>query len=253
MSDDLRRIERWLNINKLKLNVKKTKSMLVNKKNGSIDDVQLTMNGETLEKVECIKYLGVMIDCKLNLNDNINYVCKKVAKKIGCMGRVSKNLTPSARLNVYRSIIAPHFEFCSSLLFAANKGQMDKMQKLQNRALRVILRCSRDTSIHVMLGKLQLMSVKQRIFVGTMKMIFKIKHGLVPEYLSGEVKINNQCNKFNLRNGHDFKLPRCRTSKTQHMLFYNGLKSFNKLPKEIKFESDFTAFKNKLNKFAIDN
>lgn len=169
----------WLNQNKLKLNVKKTKCMIINSRR-RLSDVQVFINGDEIERVDCMKYLGVMIDSKLTLNENAIYACKKLAKKIGLFGRIAKNLTFVARMNVYnRSIISPHFDFCSSLLMSSNQQCRAKLQRLQNRAIRVILRCSKYTSTALMYEALNIMNVKPRLFFNTLKMVYKIKHGLV--------------------------------------------------------------------------
>lgn len=82
------------------------------------------MNGVELETVDKIKYLGIIIDNKVNLKENIQLVCKKVARKIGLFSRISKNLTYKARVMVYTATIAPHFDYCASLLLTANKFEM---------------------------------------------------------------------------------------------------------------------------------
>lgn len=118
------------------------------------------INGERIEMVNSMKYLCVMIDSKLTLNENALYVCKKLAKKIGLFGRIAKNLTFSARMNVCRSIISPHFDFCSSLLMSSDQQSRTKIQRLPNRAIRVVLRCSKYTNTALMYETLDIMNVK---------------------------------------------------------------------------------------------
>lgn len=136
---------------------------------------RIIVNGEPLEIVKSMKYLGVIIDDKLNLKKNINYVCKKVAQKVGFLGRISRNLTLKARFNVYRTVIVPHFQYCASLPYSTNCGEIDKLQKLQNRASRIILRFNRFTNVELMLKLLATMSVKQHLVFATLKLVFKIK------------------------------------------------------------------------------
>ena len=49
-------------------------------------DELFEINDSVIEKVEHIKYLGFVIDKKLNLNEHINYTCKK----IGFLKRIRK-------------------------------------------------------------------------------------------------------------------------------------------------------------------
>lgn len=138
-NDDLFRVQDWLCANKLKININKTKCMYINKSGGT-GDFDVKINGEKNEVVKSMKYLGVIIDDQLKFDENAKYVNKKVASKIFLFGRISKNLTLSARQKVYQSIILPHFQYCASMLYTSNNTCIDKLQKLQNRALRIVLR-----------------------------------------------------------------------------------------------------------------
>lgn len=117
VNEDLARVYKWLCVNKLKLNIDKTKCMYISK-NGSLMKNDIVVNGEKIELVRNIKYLGVIIDDSLRFDENAKYVNKKVASKIFLLGRISKNLTLRARRKIYQSIITPHFQYCPSLLFA---------------------------------------------------------------------------------------------------------------------------------------
>lgn len=105
----------------MKFNVEKAKCIII--KGKRTNDVSLNnvkINGVPIEKTEKIKYLGVIIDDRLNLKENNMYVSKKVAKKIGVFARIARNMTTTARINIYKSIIAPNFDYCSSWLFIAD-------------------------------------------------------------------------------------------------------------------------------------
>lgn len=77
MKHDIEKINTWLKINKLKLNENKTKIMEIN----MTGDENFEINGNTIEKVPHIKYLGFIIDNKIKFNEHIDYICKKIGKK----------------------------------------------------------------------------------------------------------------------------------------------------------------------------
>jgi len=88
------------------------------------------VDGEEIEMVNEIKYLGLIIDHKLDFKKNADNVCAKVAKKYGVLSRLARNLTVTARKNIYTAVIAPHFDYCSTLLFLCNDNYFGKLQKL---------------------------------------------------------------------------------------------------------------------------
>ena len=88
-------------MNKLKLNENKTKIMDINMY--TIDIFKI--NDWVLDKVEHINYLGFIIHKKLKMNEHIEYMCKKIGKKIGCAKKIR------IAINTYNTIIKSHFEF----------------------------------------------------------------------------------------------------------------------------------------------
>lgn len=109
-----------------------------------------------------MKYLGFIIDNRLRMK-HVDYISKKSAKKIGFLARISKNLDFMSRIRVYKTIVAPHFEYCS-MLYMCNESKFQRLQKLQNRAMRIIIGCNRRTRVKDMLNALCWMSIKQRIY-----------------------------------------------------------------------------------------
>lgn len=183
----MERLNKWLCSNKLKLNIEKTKFMVINGRNVD-QQISVSINGETIERVYTMKYLGFIIDCRLHLKNHIDYICKKIAKKIGFLARISSKLTPEHRVTIYKTMIAPHFEYCASILSTCNIGEFRRLQKLQNRAMRIVLRCKKRTHVQDMLDALQWLNVKQRIMYRMLVMIFKVKNNLMPKYLSDKIK-----------------------------------------------------------------
>jgi hypothetical protein len=134
-------------------------------------------------------------------------IVKNIKKKIGFLGRISRKLTSRTKIMIYKSIIQPHIDYYSSIIFMANEGEMPSLQLLQNRAIRIILKKARKTHIRWMLDMLDFHSTKQLVNFKTLIMIFKIKNNLVPEYMNDEITYNREATTRILRNRDDFRLP----------------------------------------------
>jgi len=184
-------VEEWMCINKLKLNVSKTKYMIIRsvrkEQRGNI--TLKCSDGMELERVDKIKYLGVIIDDKLQFKDHCDYMLKKIGKKTSFLNRIGSFVSPYTRCIVYKSIIAPHFEYCATLLIGMGETQLNKLQIAQNRAMRVILQCNRFTKIEHMLQALQFMSVRQRVCYNVAVFIFKILNNMASVALSNKIEI----------------------------------------------------------------
>lgn len=244
MNAELSNFSEWLRWKKLQLNVNKTKCMIVTTRRIHNYSGSVQIDGEEIERVETIKYLGVMLDEKLNFNEHIDYTIRKAARKFGVLCRIGRYLTTEAKINVYKSLIAPHFDYCASILFLATRQQLKRMQVLQSKVMRLILKCDRLTPRQSMLECLQWMSVRQRIEYNTLVFVFRVTKGMAPQYLTGTVKHGRDVHRHYTRGADDLRLQFCRKACTQNSLFYKGFRLFNELPEEAKTTSNINEFKN---------
>jgi hypothetical protein len=150
----------------------------------------------------------------------------------------------NSRKLVYQSIILPHIDYCSSILYLASKEQLKRLQLLQNRAMRIVLNCHWRTSREWMLNILGWQSIKQRIHFNTIVLIYKIRKGMVPGYLTEKLQYRHN-NRHELRNPDDFKLPKVN----KYCVFYNGLDHYNELPNEMKQSQNINEFKRQCSNF----
>lgn len=240
MNSELQRISQWLRLNKLKLNVSKTGSSTVTSMNSIVVD------GEVIEMEREFKYLGVIIDEGLSFKPNVDYLCKKVSKKVGVLSRLARYITMGARISIYKSVIAPHFDFCATLLYLCDESSFERMQKLQNRAMRAILMCKKLTPIRTMLDALDLLNVKQRVHESTLKFIHKLKHGGLPNYLNEMVTYNADIHQYLTRSRNNFWITCKKNAKARNSVFHKGLIEFNSLPGDVRNERSVGLFKSKL-------
>ena len=96
-----------------------------------------------IDRVSEFKYLGVIIDEQLRFDSFAVFVAKKVAKKANFMYRVNKCVSPITMVIIYKTIVATHFEYCSTLILNFDQYSLGIFQKAQNRTIRAILKYDR--------------------------------------------------------------------------------------------------------------
>ena len=94
-----------------------------------------------------MKSLGIYIDENLTWHFHIDKLCKKIASAIGAIKRVKPFVPQSTLLNIYNSLVQSHFDYCSLVWGNCGKTLSNKLQKLQNRAARVITSSSYDVDV----------------------------------------------------------------------------------------------------------
>lgn len=259
LNNDLLKITEWLKCNKLKLNADKTKAMVIAKssivRNRVINELNvhgICIENDNIEFVNEFKYLGVMLDQYLNFDKHVNYIAKKVGKKIGVLSRLSAFISPVTCAHLYKSLIAPHFEYCSTIMWQMDKKNIAILQKLQNKAMRVIIKCHWRTHVVDMLHALNWMSITQRIYFNAMIFIFKMQSNLLPPYLCTKLIRKVDIHNHNLRNKNDFAICKQNSTTMSRSIYQSGLTAFNSLPLSIKNAPSLQCFKNQINNYILN-
>lgn len=249
----MEKIDEWVKRNRLSVNVEKTKVMLIRgvRKKVNEENIKIKLRSKELEVVTEIKYLGIIIDKNLNFSKHVDYIGRKVGAKLGVMRRISGDISAYMRCIVYKTIIAPLFDYCGSIMVGISKTNVQHLQRLQNQAMRIILRCNRRAKIVDMLEALCFMSVKERIEYNVCIIVYKIMKGLCPKYLRNKIEVVQYEGGVGTRQVGNVYIDRCKTGEEQKMLLYEGLKMYNALPIEIKREEKIQSYRKKLTRYII--
>lgn len=249
LNEQLRVLEGYLDDNSLALNKQKTKLMVMKgprENKGEWVSIK-TCDGTVIEKVNEHKYLGVILDNKLTFKNHCDYIIKKVGKKISVLRRIGHFLSAMTRCTIFKTIIAPHLEYCSTIMLNMNKTDVERLQKMQNRGMRAILRCSREARIIDMLEALSFMSIQRRIEYNSLIFIYKMIHSEKDMSIEEKsVRMIVRDEGTTTRQKGQIKIDRRKTVNAQKDLFYKGLLLYNDLPRETREACTLQEFKRKL-------
>ena len=169
------------------LNSAKTKVMLITtcQKGQRLPSINLNLNyrEESLKMVSNDKILGVFVDDNLVWSDHVKHICKKISSYIWLLSKIKYFLSLEHRVQFYKSYIQPHIDFCSIVWANSSESNKMKILKMQKRACRVILDYNVNDS-HEAFRPLKILSVYDRLFLRKAKFMFKVYHGLTPQYIS---------------------------------------------------------------------
>ena len=255
LNEDTHQVYMWLCANKLNLHVGKTNSILIcnAQKLRHLDspNLDIQLDSKSIDQVEHLTYLGVEIDSRCNFNVYISNLVKKINRSIGVIKRCAIYLPLTTRKTLYNSLILPHIDYCSTVWSCTSQTNLIRLQRLQSRAMRVILRANPRTSIDDMLDKLRWMSVKQRLFYNYMILMCRIAHEAVPGYLLQFVKFAHEQHEHATRSATQNNLFIANGHK--HSLFHNGALEWNSLPSDLRNIPKLPTFKNNLTKYVFSN
>ena len=126
----------------LSLNVEKTKYSLFHRPSRR-DDLpvllpKLLIKKHKVERVESIKFLGVLLDENLSWKDHIKYIENKVAKNIGLLYRAKLFLDKNSLLALYSSYIHTYLNYANLSWGSTNRTNLKQLLSQQKHAVRII-------------------------------------------------------------------------------------------------------------------
>ena len=98
---------------------------------------EVSINGETINRVNQYKYLGVTFDQQMSFSEQLSKVSKKVSQRIKMLKRVRLNITSATANLIYNSMIAPMMLYCFPV-YLELPGPHKKFTKLETRAYKTI-------------------------------------------------------------------------------------------------------------------
>ena len=137
---ELSKISDWLAVNKLSLNVDKTKFMIFHnhQKVIQIHDIPcLEINNTVVERVTEFNFLGLTINEFMNWSSHSSKIANKISRTLSIMNRLKRYLPTSAMKLMCDSLELSHLQFgitCWGF-------EWERIFKLQKRALRIMTNC----------------------------------------------------------------------------------------------------------------
>ena len=171
----LGRIYDWCVRNKLAINANKTKSMLIGSKQKVCNtDLNVSIAGSSVVKVNYVKYLGVIIDDSLSWGPHVEYVKKTVSSNLGMLNRIRNCVPQSSLHSLFVCLVTPYLDYCCTVWGGRYIYHDNILNKCLKRAARIILQCAFLTPSADMFSKLNWLSFSERVKYRKATLVFQM-------------------------------------------------------------------------------
>ena len=242
-------IRKWMLMDKLMLNDEKTEFIVIGTRQQlvKVDIDSLCVGHTAILPSSEVRNLGGWFDNQLKMVTQINQTCKAAFFHIFNIRRIRKFLSFDTVQTLVNAFVISRLDYCNSILFGLPNTAVQKLQRVQNTAARLICNMHKFDHITPILVKLHWLPVRYRRKNFKILLItFKVIRGLAPKYLSELLTCKTKCN-YNLRSSSEVLLqqPRIKTLRTL------GDRSFtvaapalrNDLPNVIRSATSINSFK----------
>ena len=133
-------VRSWFIANRLMINDATTEFLIIGTRQQlEKTSIESIIIGDTLIKpLESVRNLGSWFDAHMRMNVHIGKICSKAFRGLYNIRQIRKFLTVQSTKTPVHAFISSHLDYCNALLFGLPKYQLDRLQKVQNAAARVI-------------------------------------------------------------------------------------------------------------------
>ncbi len=162
INNNLDKLRSYFKSNKLCLNVPKCTLVLVWTQQilGKCNELNIKIGNESIPQATKSNNLGMQVENTLRWNAHIDQLVKILSSIIGILRR-HWHIGPSATLlQLYNAIVVPHFDYGDIVYESCTQNNLDRLQKMQNQAARIISGSSHHTHRNDMYAGLNWLSLK---------------------------------------------------------------------------------------------
>ena len=236
MNGIFKNVHQWCAENKLTLNTSKTEYVIfgTKQKKKNSQPIELRIGENILKEVDSYKYLGTVLDGSLNVGPQIARLNQTLASKLNSFRKMRFCMSEKTAAYIYKATILPIIDYNDIIYGLMTKQQEIKLQRIQNRALRII-HMGKKLSTEEMHNISGISYLTQRRDQHLLALMFK--RACKKEYLDKTIRVTRQGNSKILL------IPKPKTNKFMNAPIYKGSKIWNNLPSKIRNASSFLVFK----------
>ena len=230
INKELSKISEWLGLNKLSLNVTKSKYIVHKMTNKKVDNLQLNINGIAIEKVYDFNFLGLTLNENINWKNHIEKIAIKSSKIIGILNKLKYILPTQIKVLLYNTLLLPHINYC--ILSWGYK--CDRITKIQKRAIRLINLSKYNAHTEPIFKQFKLLKVNHILQMQEFKFYHKFKNNTLPAYLQHlNLLPNSSIHSHNTRGKTDLHIHRTTYTFAKQCLRQNIPVLLNNAPSSI--------------------
>ena len=256
-NDVLNKYLNYFNMNKLSLNKDKTKYMIFSHRKCSKNTPELTINNSILERVHSIKFLGVVLNDKLDWRDHKAYIKTKISKNIGVLNRCRKILNMKDILSMYNCFILPYLSYCIPLWGSIDVSENDIIKKAQNKVLRIMTNTRRTHRAWEQLSNLKILSIDNLYKIEVAKICHKHIYSNLPTIFENNLmpKLSVMVHSVGTRSNTDINYhfdPSSSLKMANKSFTADCVRIWNEIPYNIKKQSSSKIFSSDLSSHLIN-
>ena len=250
----IQEIRAWMLIHELKLNDDKTEFIIFQSKyhENRYSTSSLNFQNIIFEPSDSVRNLGAYFDKYMTMERHVSELCRSSHYHLRQIGQIRKYLTRDACSNAVRSAVLSRLDYSNALLGGLRKMDLIRLQRVQNRAARLVTRTKTQYHITPVLRDLHWLPVSSRIDFKLCLYMYKALKKTAPIYISDELYLYEP--KRPLRSSYAGPLYTVSVGRKEVSDFdfaIKGPRLWNSLPMDLRQAPSVMTFKKRLKTYLF--
>ena len=250
VNKELRLVKKWLDANKLSLNIDKTNYIIfhsssVNVHSGS--DIKIWK--KHIKRVKIVKFLGLLLDEHLSWKYHISELSKKLARTCGMFFKIRNLLPLDVLFCLYNALFLPFLQYGLIVWGQTYASYIDPIFKLQKKAVRAISFQPRMSPSLPIFNDFKLLKLSEIFELRLLTFVFDSINKTSPSCFHDFFLLSSSVHQYSTRQASQGDLYMFKKNSLQYGLKsirYHGAKLWNTLPLELRNAPTKIMFKTKL-------
>ena len=181
------------------------------------------------------------------MEKHVNAVCRSCYHFLRGIARIRPCLDQTTAETLIHSMVYSRLDYCNSLFSGISKYLVQRLQRVQNFAARVVCKIKFDAHVTPYLRQLHWLPVCKRIQFKVLLLVFKVMNGMAPQYLCDLLVPYLPTRQLRSSDKKLLKVPATRLKTFGDRAFTSiGPRMWNALPIDLRNVTSMEVFKKKL-------
>lgn len=129
------------------------------------------------------------MDSTLTMKNHVSHLCKTLNFQLRNISRIRRYLDKDSCNHIVHALVISRLDYGNSLLIGTTDSNLQRLQRIQNQAIRLICGLTHRDHVSPHHVKLHWLPIRERINFKLFTIIFQCLHGSAPRYLQDEIHL----------------------------------------------------------------
>ena len=251
VNEDLDNLVDWFRGNKLSLNSSKTNYILFSKSIRDVDDLNIKVCADIIDRKSSCKFLGIILDEKLTWSEHIKHIRSKLSRSLFIMNS-GRNVIDTKYLKIlYDSLIQSYISYGILLWGGTYSTYLKSIQVCQKKAIRCVYKTVYNAHTGPLFQQSRSLNVSQLYKLNVGKFMYRALHGHLPVELSNCFDLNDTIHRHDTRQRQFPHRHYSRTLIAQKSFIHQGSLLWPQIPLDFRNVATYNQFKSKYKRFLL--